>query len=214
MQQLLWALEQTAAADPAVTVAVWMRLLLPQVLGAPDLPSPSGSTKGKAADGTAAAESQVAALDATAAGEAVEYLRGLLRAMGPAGTGLVTLGDGSQQAVVPGAAIELITRTSYDLAASAAAGGKKNKGAPSAAVLQTLQMIKEPLRVLAGSGAAITGPMQEWLVLAFETAALSEGGCGWFLESLYLLLSYAVCPCIRSPDLPHVHRHAVLVCTC
>lgn len=39
LSALLWVVNQAAMADPAVGVAVWVRLLLPQLLGLLELPS-------------------------------------------------------------------------------------------------------------------------------------------------------------------------------
>lgn len=52
---LLWVINQAAQADAAVGVAVWVRLLLPQLLGLLELPSTGGGSSSKASKAIAAA---------------------------------------------------------------------------------------------------------------------------------------------------------------
>jgi hypothetical protein len=52
---LLWVVNQAALADVAVGVAVWVRLLLPQLLGLMELPAGSSGSSSKASKAAAAA---------------------------------------------------------------------------------------------------------------------------------------------------------------
>jgi hypothetical protein len=52
---LLWVVNQAAQANAAVGVAVWVRLLLPQLLGLMELPAGSSGSSSKASKAAAAA---------------------------------------------------------------------------------------------------------------------------------------------------------------
>lgn len=79
---LLWVVDQAATADTAVGVAVWVRLLLPQLLGLLELPSSGSSSNSKAARAGAAAvaggdQAQLLVpLDVPSQKAALQYLAG------------------------------------------------------------------------------------------------------------------------------------------
>jgi hypothetical protein len=173
---LLWALSQAAEAEPAAAAAAWVRVLLPQCVGAP-LPVPVPKS------GAPAAPAAVPRLDASSQEAAVAFFEGLLQRLGP-GAADVALGGGQQAPVVPGAAVEALARAAAPPAPDAVApvaGGKGGKGgaAGGAAAAEALAArLHARLVALAGASRA-GGPQQgEWLVLALETAGLSSGVWG------------------------------------
>lgn len=75
---LLWVVNQAALADAAVGVAVWVRLLLPQLLGLIELPS-SGPGSSKSARAAVAGGDQaqlLVPLDVPSQKTALQYLAG------------------------------------------------------------------------------------------------------------------------------------------
>jgi hypothetical protein len=229
----LWVLQQAAATEPAVALAVWLRLLLPMILGAPELPS-SSSSKAKAGSEAPAAGSAAApgVMDEAGAQVALSYVRELLRGLGPGAPPEVAFEGGGAEATVPGGAVELIARVTAGLPAapSAAAtqpqqpGGQQGQGSrkgggkgacgPSAAVLGEVGVLLEPLRVLAGAGVRMVGPA-EWLPLALETASLTSGeaggrkGGGGGVEQEGRGHRAGRCPCMHTRK-----RHAWVACCC
>lgn len=73
---LLWVISQAAQADAAVGVAVWVRLLLPQLLGLLELPSTNGSSKGTKAVAVGDQAQLLVPLDVPSQKTALEYLAG------------------------------------------------------------------------------------------------------------------------------------------
>eukprot|EP00879_Flechtneria_rotunda_P009066 GHRR01009493.1.p1 GENE.GHRR01009493.1~~GHRR01009493.1.p1 ORF type:complete len:508 (+),score=247.18 GHRR01009493.1:366-1889(+) len=120
---LLWVTNQAAAADPTVGVAVWVRLLLPQLLGVPELPSSSSSNKTAIGSSISGDQQHLhQPLEVSLHGPALEYLSSLLQEIGvlqakdaavataAKSGGDITKGNGEVEATVPGAAVELISR--------------------------------------------------------------------------------------------------------
>lgn len=82
---LLWVVNQAAQADAAVGVAVWVRLLLPQLLGLIELPASSSGSSSKASKAAAAAvaggdQAQLLVpLDVPSQKTSLQYLAGAVR---------------------------------------------------------------------------------------------------------------------------------------
>jgi hypothetical protein len=171
---LLWALSQAAAAEPAAAVATWVRVVLPQCLGAP-LPAPVPKS------GVAAAAPAVPRMEAASVESAVAFLEGLLPAVGGAADVAVA---GAMEPAVPGSAAEALARAAAPPAPDAALAGKGGKGgggaaAAAAAAAEALaSRLHAPLVSLAGKSRSGARGQSEWLVLALETASLSAAG-GW-----------------------------------
>lgn len=172
---LLWVLSQAAASEPAAAVGAWVRVVLPQCLGAPlPYPGAKGASTAPAAGGAAP---QVPRLDAASQEAAVQVLEGLLQQIG--GSADVALGGGLLEPAVPGAAVEALARSAVPLPADAAAGGGKGGKSNGVAAAEALAArLHAPLLAVAGASRASMRQQGEWLVLALETAGLSSGGCG------------------------------------
>lgn len=76
---LLWVVNQAAQADAAVGVAVWVRLLLPQLLGLIELPSSSGSSSKSAKAAVAGGDQAqlLVPLDVPSQKACLQYLAGV-----------------------------------------------------------------------------------------------------------------------------------------
>ncbi|GBF96506.1 hypothetical protein Rsub_09848 [Raphidocelis subcapitata] len=163
---LLWTLSQAAASEPAAAVAAWVRVLLPQALGAPLLGRGGG-----------AAAAAVPRLDAASAEVAVAYLEDLLKAAGASAD--VALGGGALEPAVPGGAVEALSRAAAGEGegaggADAGAGGKgSGKGAGLGAGALSARL-HAPLVAMAGRSRADAKQTAEWLLLALESAGLSN----------------------------------------
>ncbi|KAI8462957.1 MAG: hypothetical protein J3K34DRAFT_527379 [Monoraphidium minutum] len=201
---LLWALSQAAAAEPAAAAAAWVRVLLPQCLGAP-LPAPGG--KGGAGGGAPAAPPR---MDAASQEAAVALLEGLLKQLGP-GAVDVALGGGALEPVVPGAAVEALARAAAPPAPDAApagppAGGKGKAGGAAAAAAAAVAAnaalaarLHAPLLALAGASRAGGRQQGEWLVMALETAGMSAAALD-AADALTDRAAASVAACLASPS--------------
>jgi hypothetical protein len=189
---------QAALAEPAVGVAVWVRVLLPQLLGVPDLPSAAAAAHHKHSSGSgsgsgATGDPTSKPLETSLQGAAVDYVTGLLQeldvpvadeAVGvtvtPAEDGAdVVCEDAGAVPTVPAAAVEALSRHLAGKPAAAAGSGgvenKKGSGAGSAALAPLL-----PSLAALAAGSSCQAQYSDWLLLSFESAALSDGE--WLLQ--------------------------------
>lgn len=185
-------------------VAVWVRLLLPQLLGLPELQSStpaSSSTAAVKANGitpAGLADDLLRPLEVPLQGPAIDYLAALLKRIDAAGGaaaaagGDVVRGDGDIVPTVPASAVELLSRlvagkpivaapaaaagTGAGAAAAAAAAAAEGKKAAAAraAAAAALAPMLPGLTALAASTSCLR-QFSDWLLMALESAAQSSG---------------------------------------
>lgn len=209
---------QAALAEPAVGVAVWVRVLLPQLLGVllpqllgiSNLPSAAAATAGNqkhssgssnSSNSSGAAAEQVKPLEASLQGPAVDFVTGLLEeldvpvgdAAGSSAGGVksivaaeegadVACEDAGAVPTVPGAAVEALSRSMAGKLAAATASSAETKknaaaragGGSAAAAAAALAPLLPSLAALA-AGSSCPAQYGDWLLLALESAALSDG---------------------------------------
>ncbi|KAF6266744.1 hypothetical protein COO60DRAFT_1473267 [Scenedesmus sp. NREL 46B-D3] len=198
---LLWVVNQAALAEPAVGVAVWVRVLLPQLLGASDLPTAAATpAHQKHSAGSSGSGDQPKPLEASVQGQAIEYVAALMEQLGVAvgdaagdaaagvsaaeGGADVACEGGSAVPTVPGAAVEALSRHLAGKPAAAAGGaagsadGKKRaagggEGRGAAAVAPLL-----PGLAALAAGSSCQAHFEDWLLLALDSAALSDAAPG------------------------------------
>uniref|UniRef100_A0A383V7Q4 Uncharacterized protein n=1 Tax=Tetradesmus obliquus TaxID=3088 RepID=A0A383V7Q4_TETOB len=210
---LLWVINQAALAEPAVGVAVWVRVLLPQLLGISNLPSAAAATAGNqkhssgssnSSNSSGAAAEQVKPLEASLQGPAVDFVTGLLEeldvpvgdAAGSSAGGVksivaaeegadVACEDAGAVPTVPGAAVEALSRSMAGKLAAATASSAESKksaaaragGGSAAAAAAALAPLLPSLAALA-AGSSCPAQYGDWLLLALESAALSDAAPG------------------------------------
>eukprot|EP00878_Enallax_costatus_P015985 GHUV01016761.1.p1 GENE.GHUV01016761.1~~GHUV01016761.1.p1 ORF type:complete len:547 (+),score=226.91 GHUV01016761.1:1274-2914(+) len=204
MPVLLWVVNQAAAANPAAGVAVWVRLLLPQLLGLVELLSatarPAATAAAPKASGVTPAglaDDLLRPLEVSLQGPAVAYLSGLLSQLevtnGSAAVGGdITCGDGQVEPTVPGSAVEVLSRLIAGKAITAATTSEAPKNAPGAAAAAAAAAADskkaataraaaanalEPLLpglTALAAGTSCEQQYSEWLLLALESAAQSS----------------------------------------
>jgi hypothetical protein len=218
---------QAATVDPAVGVAVWVRLLLPQLLGLPELPASSGRTAGSstaAAKGSSSkgitpaglADDLMRPLEVPLQGPAVQFLSGLLSQLqvngAAAASGDVRHTDGDVEPTVPGAAVELLSRlVAGKPVATAAPAAASGPGAAAAAAAAAVEG-KKAAAARANAAAALAPQLPGLTQLAAATSCLRQYS-DWLLLALESAALSAPDP--ESPDqLVQRSASSVVACIC
>ncbi|WIA35372.1 hypothetical protein OEZ86_003823 [Tetradesmus obliquus] len=227
LQVLLWVVNQAAVVDPSVGVAVWVRLLLPQLLGLPELPASSSgapSSSAAAAKGSgskgitpaALVDDLMRPLEVPLQGPAVQFLAGLLSKLQASGaaaaTGDVRHAGGDVEPTVPGAAVELLSRLAagkpVTTAAAPTAGGPGAAAAAAAAAVEG----KKAAAARAAAASALAPQLPGLTQLAAATSCLRQYS-DWLLLALESAAQSDAAP--ESPDqLVQRSASSVVACIC
>jgi hypothetical protein len=216
---------QAAKVDPAVGVAVWVRLLLPQLLGLPELPasssrapsSSSAAAKGSSSKGITPAglvDDLMRPLEVPLQGPAVQFLSGLLAQLQASGaaaaSGDVRHSDGDVEPTVPGAAVELLSRLVAGKPVTTAAAPTTSGPGAAAAVAAAAVEGKKAAAARAAAATALAPQLQGLTELAAATSCLRQYS-DWLLLALESAAQSAAEP--ESPD-QLVQRSAASIVAC
>lgn len=198
LPQLLWVIHQAARVKPEVAVAVWVRVVLPQLLGTLPAGAKKNDTQTKT-EGSAGGEAKdgPTSLDASCHEVALQYVNQLL--VGNVMTkvaeerkgGDVIKGDGEVEPVVPGLFVETLMR-----------GCMEETSGPSSmsrGIRSRCQSLYLLLRDVACASES-TRQYEEWLPVALETAGMSNSGAFSEGDELVARASSHVVMCLLKED--------------
>ncbi|KAF6264261.1 hypothetical protein COO60DRAFT_1660272 [Scenedesmus sp. NREL 46B-D3] len=228
MPVLLWVANQAAKADAAVGVAVWVRLLLPQLLGLPELPASSSRDPSIAAASKVSGSKGITPaglvddlmrpLEVPLQGPAVQFLSGLLSQLQASGaaaaSGDVRYADGDVEPTVPGAAVELLSRLVAGKPVATAAAAAPTVGGPGAAAAAAAAAVegKKAATARAAAASALASQLPGLTELAAATSCLRQYS-NWLLLALESAALSAAEP--DSPDqLVQRSASSVVACIC